>query len=332
MSGRILPGVVTRDAIYGGDGRIYGSTRVGVNPVSRRVRLMDRKTGILAREQFSLADGTYDFRDIDRSNEFLSLSHDHMRTYNAVVADMLTPERMAAQTPSGILYPSRAGGMSYQRALTVLGLHFDGANNSTTFTEVNGLDVSRFGNAKISTAVSKFGGASVLFDGTGDYLSVSDTAGFNLGSNNFTISLFFKLNATGIFQAFIAQRQTSGFNQAFTLFHGTGGSITFGISTNGSSYQTAANVSYSSDTTNIHHMAVVRNGNNMLVGIDGVFGSPGNVTGLSINNSTAPLTIGADIQGDGSYANMYIDDLFIVNGVALWTSNFTPPTTPFSDW
>jgi hypothetical protein len=54
-------------------------------------------------------------------------------------------------------------------------LHMDGANNSTTFTDssVNGFTVTRTGSPVISTAQSKFSGASAYFPAIGDYISVA---------------------------------------------------------------------------------------------------------------------------------------------------------------
>jgi hypothetical protein len=47
-------------------------------------------------------------------------------------------------------------------------LHGDGTNGSTTITDNSPTPktVTAVGNAQISTAQSKFGGASILFDGT----------------------------------------------------------------------------------------------------------------------------------------------------------------------
>ena len=55
-------------------------------------------------------------------------------------------------------------------------LHGDGANGSTTIVDSSPTPktVTAFGDAQISTAQSKFGGASIAFDGTGDYLSAND--------------------------------------------------------------------------------------------------------------------------------------------------------------
>ncbi|MDP6925246.1 MAG: hypothetical protein R2568_10385 [Candidatus Scalindua sp.] len=76
-----------------------------------------------------------------------------------------------------------------QDANTVLLLHMDGANNSTSFTDSsdNTHSVTAYGNAKMSTSPKKFGTASASFDGSGDYLAVPDSADLNFGSGNFTL-------------------------------------------------------------------------------------------------------------------------------------------------
>jgi hypothetical protein len=69
-------------------------------------------------------------------------------------------------------------------------LHCDGTNNSTTFTDSSNAvrTLTAAGNAKISTAQSKFGGASAAFDGTGDYLTASySTSAFDWWATDFTI-------------------------------------------------------------------------------------------------------------------------------------------------
>ena len=57
--------------------------------------------------------------------------------------------------------------------------------------------ITAFGNAQIDTAQSKFGGASALFDGTGDYLTASPR--INLTStDNFTLECWIRVpNITG---------------------------------------------------------------------------------------------------------------------------------------
>jgi hypothetical protein len=85
-----------RDQYWSGKGQIAGTTKIKGTPdvpVSRRVRLFDLKTGILVRETWSdPATGVYEFVDIDPAREYLVVAHDHTRTYNAAVADLVTPE------------------------------------------------------------------------------------------------------------------------------------------------------------------------------------------------------------------------------------------------
>jgi|1_EtaG_2_1085319.scaffolds.fasta_scaffold22787_3 hypothetical protein len=65
-------------------------------------------------------------------------------------------------------------------ANTELLLHFDGDNDSTTFTDSssNTRSVSAGGNAHLDTAIKKLGTASLQLDGSGDYIDVPASADF----------------------------------------------------------------------------------------------------------------------------------------------------------
>jgi hypothetical protein len=77
-------------------------------------------------------------------------------------------------------------------------LHGDGTNGSTTIVDSSSSPkaVTAVGDAQISTAQSKFGGSSIAFDGTGDYLSISSNTALDLGST-WTIEFFVYLNTLG---------------------------------------------------------------------------------------------------------------------------------------
>ena len=76
----------------------------------------------------------------------------------------------------------------------------DGINNSTNIIDssANNFTVTVNGNAKISTAQSKFGGSSLYFDGNGDYLdfSTANSSAFTFGTGGFTIEFWIKSTAT----------------------------------------------------------------------------------------------------------------------------------------
>src|SRR3989338_6322305 len=78
---------------------------------------------------------------------------------------------------------------------TKLMLHMEGADAGTTFTdtETTPKAVTANGNAQIDTAQSKFGGASGLFDGAGDYLTIPSSSAFDFGTGNFTIDFWVRL-------------------------------------------------------------------------------------------------------------------------------------------
>jgi hypothetical protein len=84
----------------------------------------------------------------------------------------------------------------YYSSVSLL-LPMDGNNNSTVFTDYgpSARAVTAYGNAKISTAQSKFGGSSAFFDGTGDFLSVANSDAFDFGSGDFAIETWIYIAA-----------------------------------------------------------------------------------------------------------------------------------------
>src|SRR5690554_1699309 len=82
-------------------------------------------------------------------------------------------------------------------ASVVLLLHGDGTDGSTTITDNSGSAHSPTvnGNSQIDTAESQFGGASVLFDGSGDYLEYADSADWDFGTGDFTVEFWMRRNA-----------------------------------------------------------------------------------------------------------------------------------------
>jgi hypothetical protein len=76
-------------------------------------------------------------------------------------------------------------------------LHGDGANGSTTITDSSRLTntVTAVGDAQISTAQSKFGGASIAFDGSGDYLTISSSSALSIGSGDYTVEFWIRWTA-----------------------------------------------------------------------------------------------------------------------------------------
>ena len=216
-------------------------------------------------------------------------------------------------------------------------LHGDGANGSTTIVDSSPSpkDVEAFGNAQISTAQSKFGGASIAFDGTGDYLTSSTNLGYEVLGGNFTIELWARLAAAQNDMSlvstyfFVSPSIDSGW---FLRFTPTVLRFFVGSNTSGDANDVLIDRSFSFAQNQWYHIAVTSLSNVGRIFIDGT--QQGATFSIATGvNSGQSLLVGA-IETTGVPAlffNGYIDDLRITKGIARYTSNFTPPTAPFPE-
>jgi hypothetical protein len=222
--------------------------------------------------------------------------------------------------PAFLSVAAGAGGDPYFSNVSLL-LHGDGANGSTTIIDnsPSPKTVTAFGDAQISTAQSKFGGASIAFDGTGDYLDAASSADFAFGTGDFTIEFWAHFQLSAAYQIFVATKLLGGATDGWSVFVSPSGLI--GLYSNGFIVQGG---SLSSNT--FYHIAVTR-----ASGLVRAFanGSQVGTTASNTQNFTRnTLAVGANVGGTETL-NGYIDDLRITKGVARYTSNFTPPTAPF---
>ena len=141
---------------------------------------------------------------------------------------------------------------------TSLLMHFNGTNGSTTMTDnsKNNFPATSYNGAAISTAQSKFGGASGFFDGTNDYVLIPANNAFTLGGD-FTVECWFYCTAANFSSGLIGLfgRNTYAFNN--------GGFPRIEFNSAGKPTLTyAANTSIVGTTTvtvnTWHHIAVVR--------------------------------------------------------------------------
>jgi hypothetical protein len=221
---------------------------------------------------------------------------------------------------------------------TLLLLHMDGENNSTVFTDDATVGkrykkgITAIGNAQISTAQSQFGGSSALFDGTGDYIQLSNSSDYNFGPNNFTIECWVRATNFSSFPSIMGMA-TIGTYGGWTIQFNTSGVPFFQCSTNNSSINiTPSGPALSTATWS--HIAVVRDGNSIRVYKDGVGGTAVTITG-SIITSTANLIFGDGYGVNPAWVaaqdfNGYLDEIRISN-TARYTANFTAPTQPFQN-
>lgn len=190
-----------------------------------------------------------------------------------------------------------------------------------TITDRAGKTVYANGNAKLSTAVKKFGTASLALDGTGDYITVASQPDFNFNTGNFTLECWVYRNVSGA-QHQIFDFRTATVQNAPLLYINTSNTLIYYVA--GANRITGGTVS----SSNWNHIAVSRSGTDTRVFLNGTqIGSTWTDTTTYIQS---PLTVGSRYDGLVGNFNGYIDDLRITKGVAKYTSNFAVPTSPLT--
>jgi putative component of toxin-antitoxin plasmid stabilization module len=215
---------------------------------------------------------------------------------------------------------------------TKLLLHFDGADNSTTFTDEAGKTVTPSGDAKISTTQSKFGGASGYFDGNGDYLSTANAADWDWSTGNFTVDFWLYTADTGRAEIILDKSYyTVGQNGGWRIYYdasGTNASINF-ISSDGQGTHEPVNTGNDITFNQWNHFAIVREGtgaNQTKIYINGVMKGQGiQAKALGQGSSDIRIGYGQGYMAGYDYLTGYVDELRVSKGIARWTGNFTPP-------
>ena len=184
-------------------------------------------------------------------------------------------------------------------------------------------NLTLYGNAKISTGQAKFGDTSMVFDGTGDYVTLPSNSFTPFGTGDFTIECFARfdaINGKGLFQlgaSYLPSAVTGpavfasvATNNPWRIYYGTS--------------EADASVSPSANTW--YHVAYVRSSGVTKLYVNG--------TSVISQNDTTNYTNKFFVIGGGYSSSFlmdgYIDD-FRISHMARYTSNFTAPSAPFAD-
>ena len=247
------------------------------------------------------------------------------------VGDSVAYDALSVVSPNsagGLVVASKSDAPSID-SNTALMLHLD---NNLTDSSLSPKSVTNSG-VTFSNVVSKFGSYSANFNSAS--LAVVNGSAFNFGSNPFTID-YWMLNNHGISAQthFIVALNA---NNLLTVYQNGGGQLQFVIYQGGTiicNYTVATSILTDSVW---HHVAIVRNGTSVLIFVDGVSQTltVGTAIGSSsIVNYTGPFRVGMDVDnywiGNTKNFQGYMDEVRISNGIARWTSNFTPPTSAYT--
>jgi hypothetical protein len=186
-------------------------------------------------------------------------------------------------------------------------------------------NITTLGSAAVNTSVVKYGLGSVAFNGTTSYLYMPSNPSLTFGSGNWTIEMWLYASAlpTNPATAQLYDTRPASTNGAYTLIYlNSDGTIRLWVSS-------ADRITSSAISTGQwYHVAVSRSNGSTKMFINGT------QTGSTYTDSTVylggNLRVGASFSGGASisnYLNGYIQDLRVTNGIARYTTTFTPPTS-----
>ena len=197
-------------------------------------------------------------------------------------------------------------------------------NNNITDSSSNNHTITVAGDTYASTfSPYRSGGYSTYFDGSSLISAATPAA---IGSQDYTIEFWMNSpNVTSTWQSLVSRDYNN--SDSFRLYKKTSTSE-LAFYSGGSVRATTSGAGL---TNNVwHHIAVVRNSGTLQIYVDGV--SKASVSNSDdISEAAAPINIGGNTGEVSSYPfTGYIRDMRVVNGTAVYTSAFTPPTEPLT--
>ncbi|RLP22273.1 hypothetical protein D8676_25385 [Mesorhizobium sp. YM1C-6-2] len=218
-------------------------------------------------------------------------------------------------------------------ANVVLLVGFDGTDGATTAVDDSPAGHSPFtflGNAQIDTAQSKFGGGSLLLDGTGDYVALPDSDDWNVGSAAFTIETWVRFNSLATANAILSQSGGTSGSRGFILDLSSSGVLKFGWRSTVPSNPELPSSSGVMTTGQWYHVAVDRSGNTLRLYVNGTMVAKD--TGWTTTQANIAETFRFGAQGAaGNALNGWLDEVRITKGVARYASDagYTVPAAAF---
>jgi hypothetical protein len=195
----------------------------------------------------------------------------------------------------------------------------DDSANRFTITRNGDVTVQKFGPFAGTTLPTPYYGA--YFDGTGDYLTFPNSSAFTFGTGDFTIEAWVNLTSTSSRSDLIGAAATGSFDMQLTVPTNL---ISFGRTNTAYDFQTT----YAFVVGQWTHVAIARASGTIRCFVNGVLlNSAANTINYSQSGGTG--SIGA-ANATEHFLNGYISNLRVVKGQALYTTTFTPSTTPLT--
>lgn len=204
----------------------------------------------------------------------------------------------------------------------------DNSSNNFTITPTSVYPIVRTSNVDGAPAYDVTVESGMSYFDSNDYIAVTYNSALDLGSSDFTFETW--INPTGYSQP--PQYQNTGggamySKNDFSIWMSDGWAIVVrinGTDVLGTAWYTITSYTWA-------HIAVVRSGSTLTIYVNGVNKASTTFTG-TINATTDRGVIGRNDQFGGSFHWVgYLSNLRLVKGTALYTSNFTVPTSSLTN-
>ncbi len=199
----------------------------------------------------------------------------------------------------------------------------DNSANAYTITTTGDARPARNGPFANTTTVTLVGNeGSAYFDGTGDFLSITNNSAYTLGTNDFTIESWIYRTDTGVQRAIVDNSASQGnrilfyitTNNKLNLFDGT------------NTWLTSNNTISANQWV---HVAVARSSGTTKLFINGIQ-EASSTDSRTYTNGSAGLYVGKQFGSTTNDWAGYISNLRIIKGTALYTSAFVPTWSPLT--
>jgi hypothetical protein len=169
------------------------------------------------------------------------------------------------------------------------------------------------------------------FNGSSDYLTMPDNANYVI-SGDFTVEAWIYSTSFAGTNGNIVLAQWPGAtatNQSFQFYVNSTGKVglVYGI---GATNAAVVGTSLSCTLNTWNHIAVTRSGTTVRYFVNGALDATSATVSGAFNNSTGVMSVGRINASDSGYFSGYISNCRLVIGTALYTSAFTPSTTPLT--
>ena len=205
----------------------------------------------------------------------------------------------------------------------------DNSSNNFTLTVTGTPSVQPFSPFAPTSAYStSVNGGSMYFDGTTNALTLPSSSAYSFGTGDYTIEGWINLTSATQYYPIMFGIGTANnsVSQVISITFGDSGNLyRIGLGLNGIITYFNNGITQANFLNTWNHIAVVRNSGTINLYVNGVsVYSVANSTNLS---SSYQVYVGSWAS---FYFGGYISNLRVVNGTALYTTTFTPPTAPLT--